>query len=506
LTHESAANVSVDPPGRLIATGTADRAHVRVWDARRNRLLREVALPIGSIAVFSPDGRWLATGTDGEDVQLWDVETWAEGHRFPADRNSPAAFSPNGKLIAVRARGDFLSGGRTLWLYRTDLSEFVAALADPAGDRVSWVGFSPDGRLLLAAGPDSPDVRVWDLPALLADLVSLRLVERGRWLDSGVLPEGQVAPARPVRSATVVGADLLDPVIQTRWAVAVATAAAWTRPDEAEAYVRRAAALSDLGFADAALNDLSRALQIRPDHAEAAYLRGLEHTRRRQWDAAVVDFTQAAERPDLAGLARFMRGKTLLQLNRVDEMMSEVDALIRDFPGDPQLYYLRALGHSYRGRSRAAIADLEVALKLGPNHDLALNNLAWQLSAGPVELRDPKRALALARHAVTIAPEKATYRNTLGVVLYRLAQYAEAADALSQSVAAGKGQFDGYNYCFLSMCAARCRQPELARDYLLRAREWRRKTTLTAHEAAELDRFEDEAEKTAAEAPPAGRS
>jgi len=507
LTHESAANVSVDPPGRLIATGTTDRAHVRVWDAVRNRLLREVSLPIGSIAVFSPDGRWLATGTDGENVQLWDVKTWGQGHRFPADRNSPVAFSPDGQLIAVRSRGDFLGGGgRMLWLYRTDTSDHVAALADPAGHRASWIGFSPDGRLLLAAGPDSPDVRVWDLPALRADLLALRLVEMGRQLDGRVLPEGPPQQIRSVRSATVVGTDLLEPATQSRWAVAVATAGVWSQPDDAEAYVRRAAALTDLGFTGAALNDLNRALLLRPDHAEAAYLRGLEHTRRRQWDAAVVDFTRAAERPDLTGLARFMRGKTLLQLNRVEEMMSEVDNLIRDYPGDPQLYYLRALGHSYRGQARAAIADLELALKLGPNHDLALNNLAWQLSAGPVEFRDPKRALTLVRHAVSIAPEKATYRNTLGVVLYRLQQYGEAADALSQSVATGKGQFDGYNFCFLSMCAARRQQMELARDYLVRAREWRRKTNLTAHEAAELDRFEDEAAKTVAEAQLAGRS
>jgi tetratricopeptide (TPR) repeat protein len=293
---------------------------------------------------------------------------------------------------------------------------------------------------------------------------------------------------------TAIGLELLDAAPRSRWQAALATLRVMTRPDRADLFVERGTALVELGFNALALDDFSRALALQPDHAEASYLRGLEYYRMRMFEPALEDFTRAQSRPALADVAGWMRGKALLQLDRVEEMMAAVNGLLTHYPNDPQLYYQRALGHSYRGRHGEAIADLELALKKGPSHDLAMNNLAWILATGPVAVRDPERALGLAQRAVRLAPNKGTYQNTLGVCLYRLGRYRESLSALEKSLASGRGQFDGYDLFIMAMCLTRLNEPARAADAYQRAVRWQKSTRLTAHEQNELNAFRAEAD------------
>jgi tetratricopeptide (TPR) repeat protein len=188
-----------------------------------------------------------------------------------------------------------------------------------------------------------------------------------------------------------------------------------------------------------------------------------------------------------------MHGKVLLQLDRVEDMLTEVNGLLNHYPQDPQLYYQRALGHVYRGRYGAAVADLHLALKHGPTNDLALNNLAWIMVTGPIELRDVERGLGFAQRAVTIAPEKGTYQNTLGVALYRLKRYRDALAAFQKSLEASKGQFDGYDLYFEAMCLVYLNDLPGAKQCYERAQSWQKETRLNVHEQAELERFRQEA-------------
>jgi tetratricopeptide (TPR) repeat protein len=177
-------------------------------------------------------------------------------------------------------------------------------------------------------------------------------------------------------------------------------------------------------------------------------------------------------------------------------MMAAVNALIEHYPNDPQLFYQRALGHAYRGRHAAAIADLNLALKKSPSHDAALNNLAWVLATGPDNIRDPERGLGLVQRAVRLAPHKGTYQNTLGVCLLRLGRYREAALAFEKSLAFGRGQFDGYDLFFLSMCQSGLNDLDRAVSSYERGCRWQQTTRLTAHEKEELERFRREAEQS----------
>jgi tetratricopeptide (TPR) repeat protein len=125
---------------------------------------------------------------------------------------------------------------------------------------------------------------------------------------------------------------------------------------------------------------------------------------------------------------------------------------------------------------------------------IALNQQAWRLVTGPAEQRDPQRALALAEEALELRPGDAMLLNTLGVIQYRRARYREAIGPLTNSLAAARGQFDGYNLFFLAMCHARLGDVARAKGFFARAVKWQAsKKDLSPQHTAELKAFRAEA-------------
>ena len=79
------------------------------------------------------------------------------------------------------------------------------------------------------------------------------------------------------------------------------------------------------------------------------------------------------------------------------------------------------------------------------------NALAWILANCPDRtLRDPKRALELAKQAVKLASKNGGYQNTLGTAYYRVGDWKNAIEALTKSTELRKGG-DGTDWFFLAM-------------------------------------------------------
>jgi WD40 repeat protein len=106
---------------------------------------------------FSKDGKLLATGTDGGELQIWDVHLRTRLHSLsPADGYqyvSTPAFSPDGRLVAI---GIYGTGTAFLIDVATGKTLEQEKISDIG---CGSVAFSPDGRFLIA--PSTGGVVKW---------------------------------------------------------------------------------------------------------------------------------------------------------------------------------------------------------------------------------------------------------------------------------------------------------------------------------------------------------
>ncbi|MGH7226149.1 MAG: WD40 repeat domain-containing protein, partial [Gemmataceae bacterium] len=113
-----------------------------------------------SRAIYSPDGRRLASAAGDGTIRLWDVATAKPLHILRGHEATALAFTPDGKLL--------ISGGNEgelhVWYTETGKEVRRIPLHDPKGKEKKqnlWqLHLTPDGRTLIVLGYNSDDTRM----------------------------------------------------------------------------------------------------------------------------------------------------------------------------------------------------------------------------------------------------------------------------------------------------------------------------------------------------------
>lgn len=150
--------VAFSPDGRWIATGSFDST-IKIWQPETGRELRALSGHSGAVRSLasSPDGRLLASGGNDKTIRIWDVANGGEVRRLDVQDSivGAVAFSPDGQRLASSGPGN------SVIVWDAASGKELLRLPEHTG-AVTALAFSRDGQLL-ASGSSDKTVKIWDL-------------------------------------------------------------------------------------------------------------------------------------------------------------------------------------------------------------------------------------------------------------------------------------------------------------------------------------------------------
>lgn len=182
IEHPEVYNIAFSYDSKYLITASGGSA--RVWRAATQKeVLRLDHNDRVKAAIFSPDGKYLATASDDGTSRIWHAITGEESLRLghsntSLQKFSDVAFSPDGTKMATA------SDDNTARLWDVDTGREVAKMTHE--DDVNAVTFSLD-RAYLATASDDKTAKIWDTTT--GELI-VTIPHEFRVLDVAFSPKG----------------------------------------------------------------------------------------------------------------------------------------------------------------------------------------------------------------------------------------------------------------------------------------------------------------------------
>jgi len=500
--HDSRGDVNpiaVSPDGRLLAIGRS--SGFDLWDLATRRRTSHSASPHCG-AAFAPNGDLLIACRWG--LYRWPRQVTARGddrqqgpcgYRFgPPEilsgtlRDVEISTSRDGHLVAVNAR--------TGWqIHRLGDSNQVTRM--PWKKDIRGISVSPDGDSVSFANWDDAGVEVWSTRNVRR-IVDLQVGRHGIPLFS---PDGRWLAATP-DGVRLWNADDWKPGPKlhahgdTPSGLGIAFSPdskvlAVSQPDESTRLVDPETGIdwAELWRPDAHPTPHPY-LSFTPDQSQLIETPWDGRGMPRIWDLVAIRQELARLRLDWPAEVLKVEVHKALPASSIDAAITLDEGNLPNRGAAADL--IEKAGYAKDDQARKS---LEQAIQLDPESAHAHNNLAWVLVAGPESLRNAREAVRLARRAVHLDANRASYLNTMGLALYRVGQYSEAIDALNQSLERGGDDAAGYNLIFLALCHSQVGNATVADDFCRRALSWHEQhhSRLSPHSRDELNAFFAEA-------------
>lgn len=236
-----------------------------------------------------------------------------------------------------------------------------------------------------------------------------------------------------------------------------------------EALFSLASAMSSEQSLDTSLVYVQLALSLRDEFPVANVLLGEIYEDSQRYQRAIEAYEAIPEASPLRSSAEIQIANNLDQLERFDEALAQLDALIAERPehydalvargnllrvhekwaeaansydraleviGTPEpqhwtVLYFRGIAHERSGQWELAEADFRAALELEPEHPSVLNYLGYSLVDQGIKLDE---AMDMIRKAVELRPNDGYIVDSLGWAYYQLGDYEEAVKHLERAV------------------------------------------------------------------------
>ena len=222
------------------------------------------------------------------------------------------------------------------------------------------------------------------------------------------------------------------------------------KPDYAEAYNNRGNIFAEKKQYDKALEDYSKAIELKPDYAKAFCNRGITYSEMKQYDKALEAYSKAIEYKSDYAEAYNNRGNIFAEKKQYDKALEDYSKAIELKQDFAEAFCNRGSTHNELKQYDKALEDYSKAIELKPDYAKAYNNRGGTYT----NMKQYDRALEDYSKAIELKPDYANAYNNRGITYDKMKQYNKALEDYSKAIElkqdfAGAYNNRGYTYLHL---------------------------------------------------------